>query len=68
MAAANTGNSVFLIRALEKILADKETKRNQHQQLRKACEEALSKPRPPVNPLICTLSSLLTYTMDIPMV
>ena len=46
MATAGTGNSVFLIRALEKILSDKETKRSQHQQLKKACEEALSKPYP----------------------
>ena len=37
------GDSVFLIRTLEKILSDKETKRSQHQQLKKACEEALSK-------------------------
>lgn len=33
--------SMFLSRALEKILADKEVKRNQHSQLRKACQVAL---------------------------
>ena len=40
--AAGAGRNVFLTRALEKILADRETKRSQHTQLRKACEEALS--------------------------
>lgn len=39
---AGAGRNVFLTRALEKILADRETKRNQHTQLRKACEETLS--------------------------
>lgn len=33
--------SMFLSRALEKILADKEVKRSQHNQLRKACQVAL---------------------------
>uniref|UniRef100_A0A3Q2QR31 ARF guanine nucleotide exchange factor 2 n=1 Tax=Fundulus heteroclitus TaxID=8078 RepID=A0A3Q2QR31_FUNHE len=33
--------SMFLSRALEKILADKEVKRSQHSQLRKACQVAL---------------------------
>lgn len=33
--------SMFLSRALEKILADKEVKRTQHNQLRKACQVAL---------------------------
>ncbi|XP_014869862.1 brefeldin A-inhibited guanine nucleotide-exchange protein 2 isoform X2 [Poecilia latipinna] len=33
--------SMFLSRALEKILSDKELKRNQHSQLRKACQVAL---------------------------
>ncbi len=32
---------MFLMRALEKILADKELKRSQHSQLKKACESAL---------------------------
>ena len=41
--SVNKTESVFLTRALEKILHDKETKKNQHTQLRKACEEALSK-------------------------
>ncbi len=44
--SGGAGNSVFLIRALEKIVGDKETKRAQHQQLKKACEEALSKCHP----------------------
>uniref|UniRef100_A0A8C1FTG0 ADP-ribosylation factor guanine nucleotide-exchange factor 2 (brefeldin A-inhibited) n=1 Tax=Cyprinus carpio carpio TaxID=630221 RepID=A0A8C1FTG0_CYPCA len=34
-------DSMFLSRALEKILADKEVKRSQHSQLRKACQVAL---------------------------
>lgn len=34
---------MFLKRALEKILAEKETKRAHHAQLRKACEVALRK-------------------------
>lgn len=41
--SSNKTESVFLTRALEKILHDKETRKNQHTQLRKACEEALSK-------------------------
>lgn len=32
---------MFIIRALEKILADKEIKRSHHSQLKKACEVAL---------------------------
>lgn len=35
--------SMFLSRALEKILLDKEVKRSQHDQLRKACHVALGK-------------------------
>ena len=34
---------MFLIRALEKILADKEVKRTHHSQLRKTCQAALGK-------------------------
>uniref|UniRef100_A0A8C2HQD9 ADP-ribosylation factor guanine nucleotide-exchange factor 2 (brefeldin A-inhibited) n=1 Tax=Cyprinus carpio TaxID=7962 RepID=A0A8C2HQD9_CYPCA len=37
----NITKSMFLSRALEKILADKEVKRSQHGQLRKACQVAL---------------------------
>lgn len=37
------GDSTFLLRTLEKIYNDKETKRSQHAKLRKACEDALSK-------------------------
>jgi len=48
--------SMFLTRALEKILHDKETKKNQHTQLRKACEEALSKK---LSELIVLYKSLL---------
>lgn len=36
---------MFLTRALEKILADKEVKKAHHSQLRKACEVALGEPR-----------------------
>jgi len=39
---ASKTESVFLTRALEKILNDKETRKSQHIQLKKACEEALS--------------------------
>ena len=39
---AGVGRNVFLTRALEKILADRETRRSQHSQLKKACEETLS--------------------------
>lgn len=35
--------NMFLTRALEKILADKEVKKAHHSQLRKACEVALGK-------------------------
>lgn len=45
------GDSVFLVKTLEKILNDKETKRSQHQRLRRACEDALSEL------LVCTLNS-----------
>ena len=34
-------NDMFLTRALEKILADKEIKKAYHSQLKKACEVAL---------------------------
>lgn len=34
---------MFIIRALEKILNDKEIKRSHHSQLKKACEAALGK-------------------------
>ena len=33
---------VFLIRALEKIIGDKEMKKSQNSQLKKQCEQALS--------------------------
>lgn len=36
--------NMFLTRALEKILADKEVKKAHHSQLRKACEVALGEP------------------------
>uniref|UniRef100_A0AAR2K9U4 SEC7 domain-containing protein n=1 Tax=Pygocentrus nattereri TaxID=42514 RepID=A0AAR2K9U4_PYGNA len=39
--------NMFLTRALEKILADKEVKKAHHSQLRKACEVALGESRPP---------------------
>ena len=48
------GRNVFLTRALEKILSDRETKRNQHAQLRKACEAALSKYPLSLDPRTCT--------------
>lgn len=35
-------NEMFIIRALQKILSDREIKRAHHAQLRKACEIALS--------------------------
>ena len=37
--------NLFLTRALEKILSERELKRSQHQELRKACETALSESR-----------------------
>jgi len=40
--ASGAGKNVFLTRALEKILADRETRRSQNAPLRKACESALS--------------------------
>lgn len=36
-------NEMFIIRALEKILNDRDIKRAHHTQLRRACEIALSK-------------------------
>ena len=44
--AAEGNRNVFLVRALEKILSERETRRNQHAALKSACETALSKPRP----------------------
>ena len=34
---------MFIVRALERLLADKEIKRSNHSQLKKACEVALGK-------------------------
>lgn len=34
---------MFIVRALEKILADKDIKRSYHSQLKKSCEVALGK-------------------------
>eukprot|EP00118_Oscarella_pearsei_P005377 m.24672 g.24672 ORF g.24672 m.24672 type:complete len:1794 (+) comp28667_c0_seq1:116-5497(+) len=42
MSGASRTKHMFLSRALEKILADKETKRSQYSQLRKACNDSLS--------------------------
>lgn len=41
MYEGNKTKNMFLTRALEKILADKEVKKAHHSQLRKACEVAL---------------------------
>lgn len=38
--------NMFLTRALEKILADKEVRKAHHSQLRKACEVALEEIKP----------------------
>ena len=43
MSSAVPGRNVFLTRALEKILSEREIKRSQHMQLRKSCESTLSK-------------------------
>lgn len=57
--------NMFLTRALEKILADKEVKKAHHSQLRKACEVALGKFLlnccSPVLSLICTRHAALTF-------
>uniref|UniRef100_A0A4W4GKS5 SEC7 domain-containing protein n=1 Tax=Electrophorus electricus TaxID=8005 RepID=A0A4W4GKS5_ELEEL len=45
-----TTKGMFLSRALEKILSDKEVKRSQHNQLRKACQVALGELRPWFSP------------------
>ena len=37
------GKEMFIVRALERILADKDIKRSHHSQLKKACEVALGK-------------------------
>lgn len=46
ISSSNTSNSnktkeMFIVRALEKILADKDIKRSHHSQLKKACDTAL---------------------------
>jgi len=43
MHAKKQPNEMFLTRALERILADKEIKKAHHSQLKKACEVALGK-------------------------
>ena len=52
--------SMFLSRALERILSDKELKRSQHGQLRKACQVALGE-------LLCFIYPDLTdYSLSFP--
>jgi brefeldin A-inhibited guanine nucleotide-exchange protein len=41
MTAGTRPHDMFLTRALEKILSDKEIKKSYHSQLKKACEVAL---------------------------
>lgn len=43
MATGTRPHDMFLTRALEKILSDKEIKKSYHSQLKKACEVALGK-------------------------
>ena len=43
MPEVKPAKEMFLIRALEKILSDKEIKRTHHSQLKKTCEVALGK-------------------------
>lgn len=38
-----TSKEMFIIKALEKILQERETKKPHHSQLRKACQDALGK-------------------------
>lgn len=40
---SNRTKEMFIVRALEKILGDKDIKRSQHSQLKKACDTALGK-------------------------
>ena len=40
---SGSGRNVFLTRALEKIISEKEIKRSQHTKLRNSCERTLSK-------------------------
>lgn len=39
---SNKTKEMFIVRALEKILGDKDIKRSHHSQLKKACDTALS--------------------------
>lgn len=39
--SSNKTKEMFIVRALEKILADKDIKRSHHSQLKKACDTAL---------------------------
>ena len=43
MQNAKPMNEMFLTRALEKIISDKEIKKSHHSQLKRACEVALGK-------------------------
>lgn len=52
---------MFIVRALEKILADKEIRRSHHSQLKRACEVALGNITNPF-PFICYYS-LNTHTV-----
>ena len=56
---------MFLTRALEKILNDKETKKSYHQQLKKACEVALGETREMRNFLFQTFYTAASYYFQI---
>lgn len=57
--------NMFLTRALEKILNDKETKKSYHQQLKKACEVALGETREMRNFLFQTFYTAASYYFQI---
>ena len=43
MQTSDKTKEMFIVRALEKILADKDIKKSHHSQLKRACEVALGK-------------------------
>lgn len=46
MQRSSKTKEMFIVRALEKILSDKDIKRSYHSQLKRSCEVALGKIRP----------------------
>ena len=60
----SVSKEMFLTRALEKILADKEIKKAHHTQLKKACEVALGENLCSLQLFLCYIYISLSYTFS----